>query len=66
MKCWARSKSGEALNPQTHHICQIYIVPFKMLFKKLSKAQLTLVESLTSICANSFPLMLKLQKRPRS
>lgn len=27
---------------------------------------LTLVESLTSICASSFPLMLKLQKRPRS
>lgn len=26
----------------------------------------TLVESLTSICASSFPLMLKLQKRPLS
>ena len=29
-------------------------------------SQLTLVESLTSICASSFPLMLKLQKRPLS
>lgn len=38
----------------------------KIKIKMLHSYSLTREESLTSICASSFPFMLKLQKRPLS